>query len=416
LRQIGLAFHNYHSAYRQLPDATGGTTDNEATDLSNQGRLGPLVGLLPFCENQRLWEVISNPYVNPETGQEFPPMGPAPWYSPTEYLPWGMAPNLYRCPGDDPADDPDADAKIVYSLSAPGSSLAISSYSACYGDGTVMQAEEADTSAGGQQRRNATNRGIFRPGRQTRFRDILDGLSNTILYSEVVASRRRDPGVSEIARDVPGISKNPSLCIAASKSPDTQFWVFGRGSLWADGFLPISGFQTVLPPNSPSCTSDLGIEDTIASASSTHPGGVHVLRADGAVAFASNSIDTGDITSPGVSLEPGFTLPGSASPYGIWGALGSRAGAETIQPTPDVSPVPREMNIPGGGPGRSTLSRWRDKSGSVSLQAKMVKIIDQKTIQLKSANGTIHEVPLNSLNDQDIYRAVMQDVVQKQNQ
>lgn len=62
------------------------------------------------------------------------------------------------------------------------------------------------------------------------------------------------------------------------------------------------------------------------------------------------------------------------------------------------------------------MSRWRDKSGSVALQAELVKIIDEKTIQLKSANGTIHEVPLNSLNDQDIYRAVMQDVVRKQNQ
>ena len=62
------------------------------------------------------------------------------------------------------------------------------------------------------------------------------------------------------------------------------------------------------------------------------------------------------------------------------------------------------------------MSRWRDKSGSASLQAEMVKIIDQKTIQLKSAKGTIHEVPLNSLKDQDIYRAVMQDVMRKQSQ
>jgi prepilin-type processing-associated H-X9-DG protein len=279
-----------------------------------------------------------------------------------------------------------------------------------------MQAEEADLTGAGQRRRNATNRGIFRPGRPTKFRDVLDGLSNTILYSEVVASRRRNPGVSEIARDVPGINKNPSLCIDASKSADTKFWVFGRGSLWADGFLPISGFQTVLPPNSPSCTSDLGIEDTISSASSSHAGGVHVLMADGAVAFASNTIDTGDITAPGVSMDPGYAQPGSKSPYGIWGALGSRASAETIDSTPSISPIPRERRLLGSGSGRPSMSRWSDKSGNASLQAEMVKIIDQKTIQLKSAKGTIHEVPLNSLKDQDIYRAVMQDVLRKQSQ
>ena len=116
LRQIGLGFHNYHSAYKQLPWATGGTTGNSAPELSNGGRLGPFVGLLPFLEQQQLWEMISNPYVNSNTGQAFPPMGPVPWYAPTKYEPWGMSPEIYHCPADGPAQDLSSAPKTVYSL------------------------------------------------------------------------------------------------------------------------------------------------------------------------------------------------------------------------------------------------------------------------------------------------------------
>lgn len=415
MRQIGLGLHNYHAAYKQLPQATGGTTANGAPELGNARRLGPLVALSPFVEQQRLWEVISNPYVNPDTGQKFPPMGPVPWYPAERYAPWGMAPDLYQCPGDDMDRNEPAEPKIVYTLEADAANGTTTSYVACYGDGTLMQAEQSDDDdAAAEMRRRAANRGIFVAGTVIRFRDVLDGLSNTIMYSEVVASRVRKPGESEIARDVKGISKNPSLCVSAVKADDVQFWPFGRGALWADGFLPISGFQTVLPPNSASCTSDLGIEDAIASASSTHAGGVYVLMADGAVRFASDTIDTGDLTSPGVAAQPGYTPPGSKSPYGVWGALGSRASREVIT---DLNTLTDVTVRPGPGIGRSVrppLSRWTDKSGRVSLQAEMVQIIDEKTIQLKSANGTLHEVPLNSLRDRDIYRAIQQDLLRKQ--
>ena len=52
---------------------------------------------------------------------------------------------------------------------------------------------------------------------------------------------------------------------------------------------------------------------------------------DGAVIFITDSIEAGTQNEPMVRQGGGYTLPGSASPYGLWGALGTRANKETIE-------------------------------------------------------------------------------------
>ena len=73
-KQIGLAIHNYHSAYKQLPMQAHGTgwrdTTNGGMNYNFMSALGPpghnrlelsaLVGMTPFMEQQAIWEVISN--------------------------------------------------------------------------------------------------------------------------------------------------------------------------------------------------------------------------------------------------------------------------------------------------------------------------------------------------------------------
>ncbi|MCH5376354.1 MAG: DUF1559 domain-containing protein, partial [Planctomycetes bacterium] len=84
-----------------------------------------------------------------------------------------------------------------------------------------------------------------------------------------------------------------------------------------------TGFQTITPPNGPSCVQGGGDADRGAiSASSYHPGGVNALFGDGKVDFVTDSINTGDLSRPNVSSGP--------SPYGVWGALGSRNGGEAV--------------------------------------------------------------------------------------
>ena len=114
----------------------------------------------------------------------------------------------------------------------------------------------------------------------------------------------------------------------------------GGESARADAFrngIVCSGFQTILPPNSPSCgvqnegDSNYGGMTTakrsrtgVFSATSYHPGGVNAVFADGSVHFVSDGVNC---TTDGVPrLTP--TGPG-ASPFGVWGAMGTIAGGES---------------------------------------------------------------------------------------
>ena len=59
---------------------------------------------------------------------------------------------------------------------------------------------------------------------------------------------------------------------------------------------------------------------------------------DGAVIFITDSIEAGDATRPPIergnsnlgAWGPG-SEPGAKSPYGLWGALGTRAASEVIE-------------------------------------------------------------------------------------
>ncbi|MCA9139109.1 MAG: DUF1559 domain-containing protein [Planctomycetales bacterium] len=415
LKMIGLAFHNYHSAYKQLPAGTGGTTGNDDPAKSNQGMLGPLVGILPFAEQQALWEQISNPSMDAKSGTVFPSMGPIPLFDETVYKPWSRGPDLYRCPDAGPAKAGGA-APVIHSLEAPlGSGTVHANYVACYGDGTFMQGEIAfgNLTNDVAQRRMASNRGAFMTSKEMKFRDFLDGLSNTIMFSETVAGGDQNPQKSQIIRDVVGLSKVPALCLRTASKGQPQFWSFNRGARWCDGRPVYTGFQTVLPPNSPSCTSELGIDDPIVSASSTHAGGVQVLMADGAVVFISDSIDAGDSTKGGVAIGEGYSRPGDQSPYGLWGALGSRASKEIVDGARRdfVAVQTGQSPLNFSAPSRANLSVWTDRKTKTRLRAEFLEIRDKNTIRLKHSSGSIHEVPLQSLEPADVYRAIEMDVL-----
>ena len=119
-KQIGLAIHNYHSAYRQLPMQGHGTGwADKVADSSEAASIGPaghsrlelsaLAGMLPFMEQQALWEQISNPFLiqnGSGAGQRYSPMGPNPLMTLAQhsangqYDPWLTEIPAFRCPSD----------------------------------------------------------------------------------------------------------------------------------------------------------------------------------------------------------------------------------------------------------------------------------------------------------------------------
>ncbi len=187
----------------------------------------------------------------------------------------------------------------------------------------------------------ADARGPFGRGRYVQLGDITDGTSNTLVFSErlkanfgltTVTANQIDTKLG-MATSVANIINVPQLCYGTATG--TYFTagqiVKGRfGSLWSDGQSERVCFNTILPPNKPSCTSDNnGNADSGANTwgllippSSRHAGGVNAGRADGSVSFITNSIDAGNLSMT-------ETLSGQ-SPYGVWGALGSKSGGEVV--------------------------------------------------------------------------------------
>ena len=52
---------------------------------------------------------------------------------------------------------------------------------------------------------------------------------------------------------------------------------------------------------------------------------------DGAIKFVTDSIESGNQEAHMVEFSrTGISAPGSQSPYGLWGALGTRASKETV--------------------------------------------------------------------------------------
>ncbi len=351
-KQIGLAIHNYHSGFNQLPIHGTGTPNRAgaAPDANNAGEvprsnnrleLSMLVGLLPYIEQQGLWEQISNPLADPVTGAIFPPMGPSPrrWIgqqAAAYYSPWATEVSGFRCPSD------------------PGSGLpaaARGNYVACVGDSVFRPTgpldDSGNTSAGAAIESQAANRGVFVARRTVKFRDILDGLSNTIAAGEVNSDLGDSDVTTRAARATinPGFEGGSQSCNVNIDPERPQFWASTatfalhqgggteaeqrRGYKWFMMRTLWGSVHTVSPPNSPLCANGNNFDTGTMPPSSRHQGGCHVLLADGSVKFVTESIEAGNQMSAHVGTAGGSLAPGTKSPFGVWGALGTRSAKET---------------------------------------------------------------------------------------
>ena len=319
LRRVGLGLHNYHSAYKIMPPAVGGTRGGDSSQ-SNQGRLTGFAALLPFIEQQAAWSQLAKANI----GTTFSPMGPSPSFDPKKFKLWSVQFDTFLCPSD-PAEKGD---------------YGLRSYVMCYGDGVDGVGRILPYDEDEERELTYVCRGAFVPYRGTRFRDVLDGLSNTMIMSETKIGVGTTDAAARIARGVRGLSDSPSkalqtLARAGRFKSGQSVWGVGRGSRWPEGSFTLNAYTSVLPPNSTSATLFNDPESGCLSASSYHKNGVNVMMCDGAIWFVSDTIDVGDLNRKPVSKKNGNG--GAQSPYGVWGAMGTRGGKEII-------PSEREAN------------------------------------------------------------------------
>ena len=300
LKQFGLALHNYADVFGRFPSFAGGS-GAPAGGTHMRTRLSGVVALLPYFEGANLGQSIG------AVTTSIPPWTVNPI--------WTNPPAMMQCPSD-PGNTPPV-----------GTLVGKRNYVFCGGDGA--------TGNGGGNTSTVPlvipTRGMFAALQCYSFRDCTDGTSNTIAMAEAAAPVNVN-GFGNAANNAS--ITTPAACRALWNAT-TKLYAGGgfngdttRGYRWGDGAGYFSAFSTATPPNSAGCFTTANVNhwaDGIFNASSFHTGGVQVLMMDGSARFISENIDSGNQAA---------TIPASnsssISPYGIWGALGTRAGGETI--------------------------------------------------------------------------------------
>ena len=325
LKQIALACHNYADSSKVFPSRMTGTgliwgagTPDWST---NRGRNSGFIGLLPYVEQSPLYDrhrgAEPNPGGNPGP-VPWPPYGPVAWVG-GAYAPYAEQVAAYQCPSDGEV------SRVV------AGSVGRNSYFFCVGD-AIWSGPGGNPNGGtlGAQW-NKSPRGLFGAFGQIGFQDIKDGSSNTIALSEhLFAAQPQMVKQGIVMGALAGGYQAPIGCLGMiNPANPRQYLGTPIGAPWLPGhnfncgIMCNTGFNTVLPPNGPSCIPDTWFEgNTIVTPTSNHPGGVVVAMGDASVRFISETIDTGDPTLVEVTAGP--------SPYGIWGALGSKDGGETL--------------------------------------------------------------------------------------
>lgn len=311
LKQLGLALHNYHDVYNRFCSRQTGSGTISSGGM--RARASGFFALLPYLEQKNLYETMVSEQA-------------APWAN--------LASNNSKlsalmCPSDTGERQP-----------AGGGPRGLLSYAMCSGDAVEKSVSSAAERTSNAPNLPIPNRGMF--GRMVcyRMRDVTDGTSNTIAFAE--RQRPNDvrgmgmPAV-EAAGDENAFA--PLTCAAyfdgrryvpsaAMFTQDTS-----PGYRWADGAAFFNAVSTILPPNSATCLlGDAAWQSGgghygpgLWTSTSEHTGGVQVCLADGSVRFVSENIDTGNL-----SLNAPRRTDSGPSPFGVWGALGTRSGGEVI--------------------------------------------------------------------------------------
>ncbi len=277
LKQLVLALHNYESTHRVFPP----------------GALGfPFVWsahaqLLPFVDQGNLQNLFD---------YDVPPLSA---FNFGAYDALAVQQNdrgaktrlaLMVCP---------SDADVV-----PGSDYGGISYPASAGSGENNPGIATDDGS------ISNADGVIYQRSSTRFPDVTDGTSNTVVFGEQLLGDGTDiaPPQNDYRKRVivlpTGTQTTPASCAPAA----APAWSGKRGAIWVNGHLADTMYNHYYGPNDllPDCHN--GFHNfALVSARSAHEGGVQVALCDGSCRFVSENID-----------------------LSIWQGLATRAGGEVL--------------------------------------------------------------------------------------
>jgi len=319
LKQLGLGLHNYHDVYKSFPNSDGAFMG---------WSIGSVQGtLLPYLEQQARYDALYNATTKVDTWRA----------EAANVVAYQGLINCFICPSDPTGGQPSWCVSRACKIN----------YGICRGDSFAMSNGKIHPSVPVQPQ--TMTRSAFDAG--TRYKGIsavTDGTSNTIAFGEYVTSPQDGSldikgGLAEVTSP-DGVTAIPQDCLnrrdltkrgllVAASTVDTGGASVGagRGQLWMEGCPIFTAFTTVLPPNSPSCLADgqanYGDGDWrrgFFSATSNHTGGVNCANFDGSVHFVSETVQTQNLDKVNPIPEGGESI------YGVWGALGSIGGGESV--------------------------------------------------------------------------------------
>jgi len=276
LKQLGLAIHQHHESLGSLPPFA--TVKRLADGSLWTGYMGPHARILPFIEHGNLVDAM-----NVDAG----------YGDSVNKAAVGRVISDFLCPSEVRQEPVSHNAFGV---------IGGVNYGFCAGDWFVWNGVDAD---------HPPTRSAFGINLRRRWKDFSDGLSNTLLMSEVKNYQVtiRDCGSFSGINDpdaVPPPDADPlAVCPEYAGGGCTLFR--NAHTQWAEMSSHHNGFTTAWPPNKETPGGPgLSVPDvdvisrrerlggpTFAAITSRshHPGGVQSLLGDGSVRFAADSID-----------------------------------------------------------------------------------------------------------------------------
>jgi prepilin-type N-terminal cleavage/methylation domain-containing protein/prepilin-type processing-associated H-X9-DG protein len=295
LKQIGLALHNFEGVYKHFPFGKGPAYPGHP----GYARWSVHSQILPFIEQNNLYKTLDFSLPPNTPGMA----GPVVNFMPAYTNPGGQNANcswevqLFLCPSD----------PMEPSATWPGGN----NYMGCIG--TMAMCDNSEASPSTLDTTDLGLKGVFYYLSKVKIAMIVDGTSNTALFSEHLRGGG-EPNPRTAMFMMPNqatLDSTYTTCNGLNPLTATplSYW---QGASWAMGEMCCTLYNHVSTPNTNTCAGlgfAGGMKNMAMSVPPTsgHTGGVNLLLGDGSVRFVYDAID-----------------------LATWRALGTRGNGEVL--------------------------------------------------------------------------------------